>query len=477
MRTRLALRILLLTAPLTGLIWMLQTTGHVREIDRSIAQTLRGRMTAATLARCERAPRIWPRGPLPPAPEDSGPALNAYGLDLRSANPAAPPLPPPLRAKLAALEVGKAVGEWSGDRTRTVVVRTPAAEGPCAFVTLTRRTPHGRGVQRGLLLALAMGVAVAAVAWLAGGPAVNRIHRLAGAVARTSRDPDAPLAADGDDEISQLAKAFETSRRTIVEQLHAVERSDQALRQHLTDTRHDLVTPLTVLQGHLAALEPLLDEPADSEQQRLLAAAAEECDFLARLLDNLSATTTLRAGDAFLETNRFDLNPVVERSVGRYRRLARSRAVGLDFSVPPGPTPVEGDLTVCERAIGNLVDNALRYNLRGGNVAVVLEHDGASTFLLQIIDDGPGVGDATLAELRTRGARLDHARSRSPQGQGLGLDIVISVAEHHGWSFELCCRKPRGLTASLAGPRAAPGQNLSNPGSPAPISPRLDDDP
>ncbi len=294
------------------------------------------------------APDIWPRGPFPPAPRDSGPLLYAYGLDLRSANPAAPPLPPRL-----------------------------------------------------------------------------------------------------------LAAAFETSRRTIVEQLHAVERSDEVLRRHLADTRHDLVTPLTVLQGHLAALELRLGEAADSEQRRLLAAAAEECDYLARLLENLGATTALRAGEAFLEASRFDLNPVVERIVGRYRRLARSRSVGLDFSVPPAPTTVEGDLTVCERAIGNLVDNALRYNRRGGNVAVLLEHDGASTFVLQVIDDGPGVGDASLSELRARGARLGHARSRFPRGQGLGLDIVISVAEHHGWSFELCSRKPRGLTASLAGPRAA----------------------
>ncbi len=456
MRARLALRILLLTAPLTGLVWLLQTTGHVREIDRSIAQTLRGRMTAATLARCERAPRTWPRGPLPPVPRDPGPLLYAYGLDLRSANPAAPLLSPPLQAELAAVEVGEAVGEWTGDAARTVVVRTTAA-GPCTFVALTRRTPHGRGVGRGLLLALAMGLAVAAVAWLAGGDAAGRIHRLARAVARTHRDPDAPLPTGGDDEIAQLAAAFEASRRTIVEQLHAVERSDEALRRHLTDTRHDLVTPLTVLQGHLAALELRLGEAADGEQRRLLAAAAEECDYLGRLLDNLSATSALRAGEALLEASRFDLNPVVERIVGRYRRLARSRSVGLDFSVPPAPTGIEGDLTVCERAIGNLVDNALRYNRTGGNVAVLLEHDGASTFVLQVIDDGPGVGDATVSELRARGARLGHARAHAPRGQGLGLATVISVSERHGWSFELCPRKPRGLIASLVGPRCVVG--------------------
>ena len=81
------------------------------------------------------------------------------------------------------------------------------------------------------------------------------------------------------------------------------------------------------------------------------------------------------------------------------------------------------DPTLLDQALSNLVDNAVRYNREGGHVAVVLDH-ASGGFMLSVIDDGPGVSDEELAQLTKRWFRGSEARTRRPDGKGLGLAIV-----------------------------------------------------
>ncbi len=416
-----------------------------------------------------------PPPPPPPPPAGRGDLLAplrvelfAYDAKCTSRNPKAPPFPADLRA---ALEGGApfASEPWEdGDRRGVrVAVRMSWSEGPCAVVLAWRPDPpeaRARGLATwGPLLACA-GLLLAAFA--AAGPVVRRVRRLTGEVQRAAADRyGTPVTASGGDEIADLARAFNEAGASVRAQLEETERRETALREFVANTTHDVMVPLTVLQGHLDALRRRLEEAGAPDREKVLAAMVE-AQYMASLVHNLGAAAKLEAGGPPPEPRPVDLGRAVERAVERHRPVARPLGIELDFAVPPEPVVVSGDDLLLEQAVGNLVHNAVRYNRTGGHVAVVLDAPrGGAAFSLRVADDGPGVPPDLLPRLGVRGVRADAARTRRPEGQGLGLTIVRGVCERHGFTLEFRTPEGGGLEVEIRGKRApAP----SSPSPPAP---------
>jgi signal transduction histidine kinase len=120
--------------------------------------------------------------------------------------------------------------------------------------------------------------------------------------------------------------------------------------------------------------------------------------------------------------------------------------VELAFAVPEASVLFAGDETLLERAVGNLVHNAVRHGHAGGHVAVVLEAR-ASGFELRVRDDGPGMSPAQAQRVLTRAAVGDGSRSRG--GHGLGLFISARAARLHGLVLEFVHPEEGGLEVVL----------------------------
>ena len=114
---------------------------------------------------------------------------------------------------------------------------------------------------------------------------------------------------------------------------------------------------------------------------------------------------------------------------------------------PEQPTPVRCSPAFAERALANLIHNAIDHGSEGGNVAVLLESSGGR-FSLAVMDDGPGVPDAQLADLSAATFRTDMARQRST---GLGLAITNEVARRAGWTIRYSRMEPTGLRVHIEG--------------------------
>lgn len=103
-----------------------------------------------------------------------------------------------------------------------------------------------------------------------------------------------------------------------------------------------------------------------------------------------------------------------------------------------------------------MVLNGIRYGREDGHVAVVLETTRQQTFHLRVIDDGPGIPEEERSRLLERRFRGNEARTREPQGQGLGLHIVQHVVELHGWRLTLTPSEYGGLEVGFTGPLLSP---------------------
>lgn len=355
-----------------------------------------------------------------------------------------PPIPRELEI---ALESGERRASQEVERDGSflfkMAFRTEWTDGPAAVVLITRHSPMRMPRARDFLASgLLAGGVVLLVSLLAAGPLVARIRRLTLALEPDdSADPLDPVAPidpaylKGRDEVADLARSLDRSRASLRGALEDVASREQGLRQFVENTTHDVAIPLTVLQGYLASMAE------SGEGSSALSGAMEEAHYVAAILRNLSTVARLETGEQELERGEVDLCAVVERSVARHLAIARQLNVSLECSVPGEVLTVMGNVTLLEEAVSNLVHNALRYNHPGGHVAVVLgtseiAHEG--DYWLRVVDDGPGIKPENLDQLTARAGRSDSARERHPDGRGLGLHIVLDVAQRHGLvvSFE-----------------------------------------
>ena len=355
-------------------------------------------------------------------------------------------------------EGGEVTSQASGfgpEDPRAVLVRMPWGTGPCAFVLAGWEGRPGPREKRALAVPadfwlLPTGISLAGVL-LALGPVVRRLRQLTGQVRVSARSAyQGAIALEGNDEISELARAFDDAGREVRAQMELKEQREQTLRSFLENTTHDVMIPLTVLQGHLAELQrrSARGEPVEAG---VVAAASQEAHYMAALIHNLGAAARLEAGEPAVQRAEVDLNALVERCMGRHRPIARQQGVELEHAVPETPVRVTGDDTLIEQAVSNVIYNAVRYNARGGHVAVVLEREPGHTFRLRVLDDGPGIPEHELPHIVERRVRGDAARTRGPGGHGLGLNIAWRVSVLHGWSLHLGRSEYGGLQVDFVG--------------------------
>jgi signal transduction histidine kinase len=328
----------------------------------------------------------------------------------------------------------------------------PWREGPAAIVLVQAPAPPpaaADAVVRWGLVAICL--ALVATMWWSAGPVVARIRRLeAGVRASAAGGYAQEVEVSGRDEVAGLARAFNEAGAQVRRHVARVEEREEALRRFVADTTHDVMIPLTVVQGHLCDVRDRI-ERGETSPGDAVRASLEETHYLGSLLQNLSAVAKLEGQEPERRLEPVDLGRLVERVVERHRPLARARGVSIDHAVPDRALAAQGDVTLLEQAVNNVVHNAVRHNDDGGHVAVTLTRtDGR--FVLRIEDDGPGVPAADLDRLGTRRFRSEAARTRDPGGRGLGLHIARRVAERHGFALSFRPRAPHGLEATIDGP-------------------------
>jgi two-component system, OmpR family, sensor kinase len=222
---------------------------------------------------------------------------------------------------------------------------------------------------------------------------------------------------DGDDEITRLA-------RTLNEMLARLEAGLERERRFVAEASHELRTPLASLK---AELELALRRPRSTEELRAaIASAAEETDRLAVLAEDLLVLARSDEGELLVDRKPLRARELLETVARRYAARADGAGLALAVKAPPD-LEGSGDPALLEQAVGNLVDNALRY----GAGTVRLEARAANgTLALDVSDEGHGFTAEFLPRAFERFSRADGPRARG--AAGLGLAIVEAIARAHG---------------------------------------------
>jgi signal transduction histidine kinase len=201
----------------------------------------------------------------------------------------------------------------------------------------------------------------------------------------------------------------------------------------LDDASHELRTPISIARGELELARLQAEATADPETTAALDSALEEIDRLDHLAVSLLVLARTRSAGPPPQTP-FSLADVARRAVATATSVAATRDATSDGAIEvdvSGDVVVRGDAEAIERAIRNLVENALRYARH--RVAVVISDDGAT--VLEVRDDGSGFAPEWLENGVGRFATGDSPEAHG--GAGLGLAIVDAIVRSHGGTVEI----------------------------------------
>lgn len=287
------------------------------------------------------------------------------------------------------------------------------------------------GIAIGLLLALAGGLLMS----IGAQRRVSAINRTARQIMGGDLSQRVPLSGTRD-EFDELAVNFNAMLNQIESLLEGM--------QHVGDSiAHDLKTPLTRLRNRLERLA--VGEPDSRDGLRQ---CVEESDQLLATFNALLRISRIESGAYRAAFAEFDLAETVRDICDIYQAAADEREISLRCS---GQQVVRlyADRELLAQALTNLLDNAIKYTPRGGEVEVGAYADGELRTLI-VSDSGPGVPEDEIGNLHRRFVRLDNARSEP--GNGLGLALVHAVVEQHQGTLVIANRHP-GLEVRLELPR------------------------
>ena len=255
------------------------------------------------------------------------------------------------------------------------------------------------------------------------------------------------------DEIGRLSASFREMIDRLKLEMHRVTQADSRRREMVASVSHDLRTPLTALMGQLETVRMKGASLPAAEQMAMIDRALQNAQHLKRLTDALAELARLDNPEFRVQPEPIAIGELADDVVQRYAERAAAGGVRLVVDYPDRLPLTAVDAALVERALANLLDNALRYTPAGGTVRVAVVRE-AGEIRVQVSDTGPGVLPEDQPRVFERFFQADTCREQRGTA-GLGLAIVQRVAELHGGRAGLESRPGHGATFFIALPAAA----------------------
>ena len=284
----------------------------------------------------------------------------------------------------------------------------------------------------GGVLAVTFVAAFIVFAWL-----TRRLHRLTLAMetfgAQAMPAPDNSPTSQRHDEISTLETVFTSMAARIGAQVRTLEEIDTRRREAVSNVSHDLRTPLAALQGYLETLLMKAGQLPREEEKQYLATALKHAERLGKLISALFELAKLDSREMQPQLEPFALAELVQDVVQHFSLLAQNKNLQLQTHCPETLPFVRADIALIERALGNLIENALRHTPSDGQITIGLQRRNDHV-LVTVQDSGEGIAEADLPHIFERTYRAhDGARNYNDDtGSGLGLAIAKRIVELHG---------------------------------------------
>jgi heavy metal sensor kinase len=268
---------------------------------------------------------------------------------------------------------------------------------------------------------------------------VDAVTRTAQKISAGTLDERVPVKGHGD-EIDRLALTF----NQMLDRIQTLLTEIKEMTDHIA---HDLRSPLTRIRG--TAEVTLTTARSLNEYETMAASTIEECDRLLDIINTMLLISKTESGVDSFPVEEIDLTALIQKAGDLFLPTAEDKGVDLRWDLP-GKSRIGGDTRMIQRLLSNLLDNAIKYTLSGGTVAVSLKEKGEN-WVITLKDTGIGISPDDLPHIFERFYRCD--RSRSQEGVGLGLSLARAIARAHGGDILALSQQDQGSTFEVILPK------------------------
>lgn len=253
------------------------------------------------------------------------------------------------------------------------------------------------------------------------------------------------------DEITDLSRCFNNMADTVVGSLNEIKKADKLRRNLVANVSHDLRNPLSSIQGYLETIQMKGEDLSRQELQNYLKPVLANTKKLNRMIDDLFALSKLDAENVTPNLEHISLAELVQDLVQQFTPIAEQKNIEIKTIYPENPhAQIYADIGLLDRALTNLIDNAIQHTPEGGTVTIRTVQNGKD-ISLEISDSGKGIPESDIPHIFDRFYQVDKSRSNS-SGAGLGLSIAQKILELHGAQISVQSLLDKGTTFKIMMP-------------------------
>lgn len=255
----------------------------------------------------------------------------------------------------------------------------------------------------------------------------------------------------GNDELSDLSVCFNRMADTLVDNMKEIQKTDRLRRELVANVSHDLRSPIASIQGYLETIQIKGETITKEELNSYFGTVLSNTQKLNRLIDDLFELSKLDAEEVTPNLENISMAELIQDLVQQFHPIAEKKGVTLVAEFPKNPNVlIEADISLMNRALTNLIDNAIQHTPKRGKVTISSVKRGQD-FVLEVTDTGSGIPEEDLPHIFDRFYQADKSRSQK-QGAGLGLAIAQKIFTLHGANVKVSSIENRGTTFSVAIP-------------------------
>ena len=247
------------------------------------------------------------------------------------------------------------------------------------------------------------------------------------------------------DEIKQLSISFDAMAKRIDDQVGELQAQDNLRREMVANISHDLRTPLAAIHGYIERLKTRFDDMSVEERKEFLEISFRNSARLNHMIEALFELSKLEAKEAEPVIEPFSIAELVQDVIQKFQLEAANKRLSLIYQGEDKLPLVNGDIAMIDRAVSNLVDNAISCTDAGGEVEISLQLE-EDCVQVQVRDTGKGIDEEHLSTLFQRFYQADSRRRNSSRHAGLGLTITHRILELHGQEINVTSQKGEGTT-------------------------------
>lgn len=253
------------------------------------------------------------------------------------------------------------------------------------------------------------------------------------------------------DEITDLSRSFNNMADTVVESMNEMKKADKLRRDLVANVSHDLRNPLSSIQGYMETIQLKGDDLSREDLQNYLEPVLANTKKLKRLIDDLFDLSKLDAENVTPNLEYISLAELVQDLVHQFTPIAEQNKIRINTIYPENPhAQIYADIGLLDRALSNLIHNAIQHTPQGGTVTIRSIQNGKD-ISLEISDSGEGIPETDLPHIFDRFYQVDKSRSNS-RGAGLGLSIAQKILELHGAKITVQSLLNKGTTFKIVMP-------------------------